>query len=244
VSKQIVRINLWSSPRNVSTAFLYAFGERPDVEAFDEPLYAHYLTHAQAGDRHPAREAILASQLHDGAAVVEQLVLGPSSKDILFFKQMTHHLVDMDWSFMTQTRNLLFIRNPREIIASYAKVIPLPTLDDIGIALQVKLLQYLQEREALTAVIDAADLLRNPGRMLEAICAACGIPYLPQMLHWKSGPKPYDGVWAPHWYAEVHRSEGFRPYTEREFPLADHLEELAATCVPYHAKLMAQRLRV
>ena len=37
------RLNVCSSPRNVSTAFMYSFGERPDVQAFDEPLYAHYL---------------------------------------------------------------------------------------------------------------------------------------------------------------------------------------------------------
>jgi hypothetical protein len=28
------------------------------------------------------------------------------------------------------------------------------------------------------------------------------------MLHWAQGPKPYDGVWAPWWYANTHKSTG------------------------------------
>lgn len=29
-----------------------------------------------------------------------------------------------------------------------------------------------------------------------------------QMLSWPAGPKPYDGVWAPWWYAGSHKSTG------------------------------------
>lgn len=31
-----------------------------------------------------------------------------------------------------------------------------------------------------------------------------------QMLSWRAGPKPYDGVWAPWWYAGTHKSTGKR----------------------------------
>ena len=40
---QTQRICLWSGPRNISTALMYAFGQRSDTEIIDEPLYAHYL---------------------------------------------------------------------------------------------------------------------------------------------------------------------------------------------------------
>ena len=36
-------ICLWSCPRNISTALMYSFAQREDVQVFDEPLYAHYL---------------------------------------------------------------------------------------------------------------------------------------------------------------------------------------------------------
>ena len=38
-----VRINLWSGPRNVSTALMYSFAQRSDTAVVDEPLYGHYL---------------------------------------------------------------------------------------------------------------------------------------------------------------------------------------------------------
>lgn len=223
---------------------MYSFGERPDVQAFDEPLYAHYLLRTKSVANHPARELIIERQLNDGKDVVDQVILGKAEKNILFFKQMTHHLVEMDWSFMTKTRNILLIRNPREIIASYSKVIPNPTIDDIGVALQQKLFLFLKDSNALTAVVDARDLLSNPGAMLEKICALCQIPYLPDMLHWPSGPKSYDGIWAPHWYSEVHQSTGFKPFVEKQTILPDHLEPLAEACAPYYATLIENTLKI
>jgi len=223
---------------------MYSFGERPDVQAFDEPLYAHYLLRTKSVANHPARELIIERQLNDGKDVVDQVILGKAEKNILFFKQMTHHLVEMDWSFMTKTRNILLIRNPREIIASYSKVIPNPTIDDIGVALQQKLFLFLKDSNALTAVVDARDLLSDPGAMLEKICALCQIPYLPDMLHWPSGPKSYDGIWAPHWYSEVHQSTGFKPFVEKQTILPDHLEPLAEACAPYYATLIENTLKI
>jgi len=34
---------MWCGPRNISTALMYAFANRSDCCASDEPLYAHYL---------------------------------------------------------------------------------------------------------------------------------------------------------------------------------------------------------
>jgi len=238
------RLNVWSSPRNVSTAFMYSFGERPDVQAFDEPLYAHYLLRTKTEANHPVREKIIEYQLNDGNDVINHVILGPAKRDILFFKQMTHHLIEIDWDFMAQTKNILLIRNPRQIIASYSKVIPNPTMEDIGVALQQKLFRHLKGLNALTAVVDAKDLLLNPAEMLEKICLLSGIPYLPSMLQWKAGPKEYDGIWAPHWYSEVHQTTGFKPYLEKEAVIPQHLEPLAAACEPYYAELMENRLKI
>ena len=54
-----LRICVWSGPRNVSTALMYAFSMRGDTRAVDEPLYAHYLK--VSGAQHPGREEVLAS---------------------------------------------------------------------------------------------------------------------------------------------------------------------------------------
>jgi hypothetical protein len=59
------------------------------------------------------------------------------------------------------------------------------------------------------------ELIRAPEAMLRALCAALELPWQPSMLHWAPGPKPYDGVWAPWWYANTHKSTGGRGATGR-----------------------------
>ena len=41
--QQTLRLAMWSGPRNISTAMMRAWGNRPDTFVCDEPLYAHYL---------------------------------------------------------------------------------------------------------------------------------------------------------------------------------------------------------
>src|SRR5437868_3865751 len=116
------RICLWSSPRNISTAMMYSFAQRPDAIVFDEPLYAHYLK--VSGVEHPGQQEILASQENDGEKVVQELLLGNFEKPVAFFKQMTHHLIHLNEDFLAEMKNILFIRDPKQIISSYAQVRP------------------------------------------------------------------------------------------------------------------------
>lgn len=237
------RINVWSSPRNISTAFMYAFAQRPDTVVHDEPLYAHYLTHTDTEAVHPDTPAILQSQPTDGNLVIRDLLLGPSQLPVAVFKQMTHHLVAIDWSFMQQMQNVLLIRDPRAIIASYARVIPNPSIQDVGVALQKELFTYLRQHNCLNAIIDARQLLRNPADVLQQLCEHLGLSFTPAMLQWAPGPKPYDGVWAPHWYANVHASTGFQPYADQYIALPEYLEPLAETCRPYYEELLPYSLQ-
>ena len=157
-----LRISMWSGPRNISTALMYSFAQRPDTQVVDEPLYAHYLAHSDARHYHPGAAEVLASQENDGAKVVRDLFLGPCPKPILFLKNMTHHLVALDWAFLQQLRNVLLIRHPRQVILSYAKNVPQPSLQDVGYAAQVDLLHYLQEHGQPVVVLDANEVLKNP----------------------------------------------------------------------------------
>jgi len=235
-------INLWSSPRNISTALMYSFAQRPDTEVFDEPLYAHYLRHTDSKAQHPAERAILDSMENDGKKVVAQLILGQHQKPVALFKQMTHHLIELDDTFLGKTHNVLLIRDPRAIIYSYAKVIPNPTIHDVGIMKQLQLMKTLREMGTLHAVVDTEDLLRNPKAMLQQLCQRLDIPFYAEMLQWPAGPRPEDGVWAPYWYGNVHRSTGFRPYQPREYHLPEPLAKLARTCRPYYETLYEQAL--
>ena len=65
---QTKRICLWSGPRNVSTALMYAFAQRSDTHVIDEPLYAHYLHNTDRATAHPGIAAVMASMSTDGEA--------------------------------------------------------------------------------------------------------------------------------------------------------------------------------
>lgn len=222
---------------------MYAFAQRPDTSVVDEPLYAHYLSTAGEAVAHPGRPEILESQEREGQRVIEEVLFGDYPAEVVLFKQMTHHLFHLSWDFLAQMHNIMLIRDPREIIASYAKVIPYPTMQDVGVELQYELFQHLQQIDRLDAVVDARELLLDPASVLHQLCERLEIPFDEGMLHWKAGPRPEDGVWAKYWYHRVHRSTGFQPYVERKIELPPHLERLAEQCRPYYEALYPYALK-
>lgn len=229
------RICLWSGPRNISTAIMYSFAQRSDTEVVDEPLYAHYL-HTTSVD-HPGREAVIASMRTDSATVIRDVILGTCSKPVLFMKQMAHHLVNIDRFFMKKTVNILLIRDPKEMLPSLTKVIGIPTLKDTGLKIQAELLTELQVMGQSPPILDAKELLLAPKHVLSILCSRLEIPFEEGMLSWKSGGNPADGVWAPHWYQNVHRSVGFEPYRPKSEPFPNELEGVLSECLPYYEVL-------
>jgi len=235
-------VNVWSSPRNVSTALMYAFAQRSDTTVVDEPLYAHYLANGRPPTAHPGRAAILASQEQDGERVVREVLLGAYDTPVVFFKQMTHHLTNIRLDFLQCTDHVLLIRDPRAIIRSYAQVIPRPTLRDIGVEQQQALYEHLRRIGRLKAVLDARELLLDPEGVLRQLCERLQLPFEEGMLHWPAGPRPEDGVWAPYWYDRVHCSTGFLPYREAAVELPEYLEPLAEEARQYYEPLRAASL--
>ncbi len=239
---QPLRICLWSGPRNVSTALLYSFAQRSDTEPVDEPLYAHFLR--VSGAAHPWREPSLAAQDDDGERVVRKVILGPSRSPVLFFKQMAHHLVELDLGFMRQTENLFLTRDPEQMLPSLELRIGPPTLRDTGLARQWELFEMLRGWGQQPPVLDSRELLLNPPLVLRKLCAALGLPFETAMLSWPPGPKPFDGAWAPHWYSNVHRSTGFQPFRPKTGPFPEHLRPLLEECRPYYERLHSHAIRV
>jgi hypothetical protein len=222
---------------------MYSFAQRPDMTVVDEPLYAHYLSKTDTAATHPGTPEVLASQVADGERVVREVIFGQYQTPAVMFKQMTHHLIHLDWSFMLKTQNILLIRDPREIIFSYSKVIPNPSIRDIGVEQQYELYQFLKKDNALTAVVDARELLLDPARVLTALCEKMGLTFDQNMLKWEAGPRPEDGVWAKYWYAGVHQSTGFQVYQKKDINLPVGLEYLALRCQPYYEALYREALK-
>jgi hypothetical protein len=234
-----VRIAMWSGPRTLSTASMRAWGNRPDTVVVDEPLYAYYL--AATGLDHPGRDEVIASQPTDWRAVVRSLTDGdlPDGATISYQKHMTHHVLpEIDLGALAGLTHAYLIRDPRRVLASYAKVRE-PTLADLGLGQQVALY-----RRFGGPVVDSDDLLRDPAGVLAALCTALGVPFDERMLSWPAGPRPTDGVWAPYWYARVEASTGFGPDRGDDVPdLPAHLAALAEQCRPYYEELAARALR-
>jgi hypothetical protein len=229
------RICLWSNPRNISTAMMYSFMQRPDTIVFDEPLYAHYLQ--ITGVYHPGNEEVLASQENDGQKVVDNIILAEYNQPIVFFKQMSHHLVALNENFLSKVVNILFIRDPKQLIASYAQIRPNVTMQDIGLQKQWQLFNQLNNQNLHPIVLDSGEILKDPEKVLRQLCDILEIPFYKEMLQWPEGPKKEDGVWAKHWYYNVHKSTGFEKQTTSERPLPEYLEHLYEESKKYYDEL-------
>lgn len=238
-----VRIAMWSGPRNISTAMMRAWENRGDTAVWDEPLYAYYLAHT--GIDHPGAQRVIDAGETDWRRVVE-VITGPvpDGKDIWFQKHMTHHMLDeVDRGWLAEVNNCFLIRDPREVVASYARTRPHVTLDDVGVVRQAELFEHARGLTGATPVVlDARDVLENPKVVLEVLCETLGVPFTDRMLAWPPGPRDSDGVWAEYWYDAVRASSGFAPYRPKAHTLPRGLEPLAEACRPYYTKLYEQRL--
>jgi hypothetical protein len=243
----MIRIAMWSGPRNISTALMRSFEARGDTQVVDEPFYAVYL--AQTGLNHPLREEVLASQSHDWHEVVAGL-LGPvrAGIQICYQKHMTHHMlhgIGRDW--LHACCNAFLIRDPVAVLASYVQKRSDVALDDLGYVQQHEIFQRVCDSLGYTpAVIDSQDVLADPCAALSQLCAALGIAYTDAMLRWPAGRRASDGVWAPAWYDAVERSTGFSAPVEPPLraALPRDLQRIADAARPYYDALAQHRLQL
>jgi hypothetical protein len=257
--KSAARIAVWSGPRNISTAMMRSWGNRADTIVIDEPFYAYYLE--RTGKKHPGANEIITRGEIDWRKIVKRLAKEPiqSGKRIFFQKQMTHHLLpEMDREWIVNLTNCFLIRDPREVILSYIKKNPEPTLEDLGFVQQQKIFDLVRDnpmvgtprrgvrgqRSALSLpiVIDARDVLENPERMLRLLCDAIGVGFDKAMLSWSPGLRDTDGIWAKYWYEEVAKSTSFQSNKPREGAVPDRLREIYEQCREFYERLYEYRL--
>ena len=239
-----LRLAMWSGPRNISTAMMRAWENRGDCAVMDEPLYAHYLAHT--GLDHPGRDEVIAAGETDWRRVVARLLAPPAAgRAIVYQKHMTHHLlphIGREW--LRELTHVFLIRDPREVLMSYVKSRPTVCAEDIGVVQQLEIFRHVSELTGtVPPVLDAAQFLRDPEAQLRQLCELLGIAFTPRMLSWPPGPRESDGVWAPHWYAQVLRSSGFEPYRPRRLEVPAAYEPILAAVQPSYEVLFAQRLR-
>lgn len=236
------RIAMWSGPRNLSTAMMRSWGNRPDTIVCDEPLYAYYLV--QTGKPHPGADEVIASQENDWRKVVESLTGPvPEGKRLFFQKHMTHHLLDtIDRGWLGRMKHFFLIRHPAEVAASYLVKHDTPTLEDLGYPQQWEIFAYVQQHVGPAPTVDASDIRKDPRRVLGLLCDALGVEFSEDMLSWPPGLRATDGVWARHWYTEVEHSTTFRPYQPKTVEVPPALDDVYRRSLAIYEKLYEHRL--
>ena len=232
-----MRIAMWSGPRNLSTAMMYAFGNRSDFAVWDEPFYAAYLK--KTGLDHPMAAEIVAAHEADPAKVAARCTGSiPGEKQHFYMKHMPHHMIDgmpLDWA--QDCENIHLIRHPARVIASYAAKREQVTATDLGFKQQADMFDKIGG-----TVIDSSDIREDPEEMLHLLCDVIGLEFDPAMLGWQAGARAEDGIWAKHWYNAVHASTGFAG-AEGPLPeLSGRDAELLEETLPYFELLSKEKV--
>jgi len=225
---------------------MYSFAQRDNCLVVDEPLYMHYLTHVNPSAHRPYREQLSKVQKSDGAEVIKDLLTMGSDKDVVFFKHMSKHYAHLPNGpeLLANAKNVLLIRRPRDIFASFEKAMGSVTVRDTGIPQMRGIFRYLQSigQQNEVCVVSYEDIHAAPESMIRLLCAQLQIPFDAKMLRWEKGGRKEDGLWAPWWYTNTHKATGFSsreqpadatPIRPEYLPLlsevTDSYEELKAT---------------
>ncbi|MDG1712432.1 MAG: hypothetical protein P8H21_01065 [Woeseiaceae bacterium] len=237
------RLNLamWSGPRNLSTALMRSFGNREDViEVIDEPFYASYLK--ESNKKHPMYKEVLDSQESNWKMVVKNC-LREDGMGICYQKHMVQHILpNFEKKWILKCLNCFLIREPKEVISSFLKKWPDADFEDFGFLDQINLFHYIKNESGMPpVVIDAANLRDSPETYLPRLCSKLNISWDPKMLQWDAGLKPYDGIWASHWYPSVNSSTGFKKnIQQKEF--SDTVLNFAAMAKDSYHELLTYKI--
>jgi hypothetical protein len=202
----------------------------------DEPFYGYYLQHAELQVAHPSHDEIVGHMECNEAKVVARIE-ALSKQQMVFIKGMAHHFLSQEPNYLLHWDNVILIRHPAKLIASFSKVIPNPTLMDIGIKKASELVAFLLEHGKPPIVIDSDELMVDPAAYIRKLCGTLHISFTEAMLRWKAGGIPEDGIWARHWYANVHRTTGFEVQQRKQAKVPPQLGPLLAEAMPYYEKL-------
>ena len=234
---------MWSGPRNISTALMRSFENRPDCVVSDEPFYSHYLH--KTGIDHPMRDEVIESGNTDWDSIALELT-GPIPKGKLIWYQKhmaQHNLPGCDLGWVQKLTNCILIRHPKDVMLSYLEKYEIDSEDQLGYNQQLDLFKLLTDLDIPLLVIDAADILINPEVMLRLICEKLGIPFFKEMLSWPAGIRANDGIWGKHWYGSVEVSTGFQPYIQKSGNLQPEYQDMYYACLESYKELYSHRIQ-
>lgn len=206
---------LWSHPRSMSTAMERVMRERGDLDCAHEPFMYDYYVHRAVREMphfdvqpdHPVSYIDIRNDL------LRRAEAGP-----VFFKDMSYyvmpHLLE-DAEFGAALTNIFLIRDPQAAIASYFKLDPEATLDEIGLEAQWAHYSALRDRGKAPVVVRAEDVRQDTEGTMARLWQAVGLPFRSEAFNWQQ-EQPKDWVQVSGWHGNVNSSSGIRPLTAAE----------------------------
>ena len=155
---------------------------------------------------------------------------------------MAHHHQEMKLDFLEDMTNLFLVRNPHQLIASFAQVIDSPTMQDIGLEKSWELFNIIKKQNPV--VLDSAQILKNPRELLKKLCDKLRIEFYEDMLSWDKGGIKEDGPWSKFWYKNVHNSTGSVKQKTSSRELPKNCQSLYIESLKYYNKLTVNSIKV
>jgi hypothetical protein len=233
-------VALWAVPRSVSTALERVFVERGDFKVFHEPFSAsYYYSPERRSDRFAATQP---KEEYEHGKVLARI--REEREKPVFFKDMAYHVAGfMSREFVSGFTNTFITRDPAPVIASLYKFWPDFTFEETGYEQQHRLFELAVENGEDPAVMDAADLTRDPEGTIRAYCENLGVRFVPEALSWEPGEVPGWQMWAE-WHEEAAESTGIKSQPlEDDTEVPPGLERVYERCLPYYEELHEKRLR-
>jgi hypothetical protein len=215
--------------------------QRGDLLALHEPLEGlHFIGPLQIEQRKfespPELLAWLVNDTSDRTVFLKETVNPP-----------VHACVVDDHRFLAEARHSFLIRRPEQIAASWYALEHDMRIMDTGLRLLHDLfLAVKQARGHPPIVVDSDDLVSRPAATMAAYCAAVGLPFIADSLHWEPGHRP---EWArsSRWHEAAALSSGFVESTRPDRPRPAMHPEVALFTerhMPFYEELRRHRLDV
>ena len=212
--KTATKVILWSTPRSILTALTKCLSFVPDSVIWFEPYVGAVRYGLDAQYPHSENEfqlldptGVPVSVGYDGQQTSylwckTQLEMDVPGKKVVFVKDLAYAIDTRFDAILSGYTHTFLIRHPSKVLQSWKRTL---YKESDGPYESFKLSQCPSSRippgfffkesydlynhikenfDSNPVVIDADDLLMNPGRVLKAYCNAVGIPYSADLLHW------------------------------------------------------------
>jgi hypothetical protein len=219
--------------------------ERGDMTTLHEPfIYLYYLHDRKKQLDYFDPDPTQPTSYLD----IREMILIAAKQRTVFVKDMCYYVADYildDDEFLNRVTNTFLIRDPSRSVASYYKLDPGLTSEEVGLELQHR--QFVHTMKAsgrAPIVVDAADLLADTEGIVRAYCKRLGIPFLPHAMTW-SGELPDEWQHVAGWQTDMTASKGIRKTADGEFRLDDYpaLLDMVHHHKPFYEAMREYRIK-